>query len=139
MTRHEIHNPDDLAPPRGYAHAVIAARDTRHVAIAGQIGSDAGGKVTDPGSLPAQLDRTLANILVAVRAAGGEPEDVTRMRIYVTDVDAYRAASRELGAVWRRHFGRFYPAMTLVGVAALVDPQALIEIDADAYVPEARP
>jgi enamine deaminase RidA (YjgF/YER057c/UK114 family) len=131
MTRHEIHNPDDLAPPRGYAHAVTAAPNTRHVAIAGQIGP--------PGDLAAQFDRTLANVLTALRAAGGEPTDLTRLRIYVTNIDAYRAATKELGAVWRRHFGRFYPAMTLVGVTELVDPQALIEIDADAYVPEARP
>jgi enamine deaminase RidA (YjgF/YER057c/UK114 family) len=131
MTRHEILNPPELAPPRGYAHAVIAAGNTRHVAIAGQIGADAGD------SLPAQFDRTLANILTALRAAGGEPTDLTRLRIYVTNIDAYRAATKELGAVWRRHFGRYYPAMTLVGVTELVDPQALIEIDADAYVPEA--
>jgi enamine deaminase RidA (YjgF/YER057c/UK114 family) len=139
VTPHEIHNPDELAPPRGYAHAVVPGDNTRHVAIAGQIGSDASGGIVDPDSLPAQFDRTLANILIAVRAAGGEPTDVTRMRIYVTDVDAYRAATHELGAIWRRHFGRFYPAMTLVGVAALLDPQARIEIDADAHVPEARP
>lgn len=139
MTRHEIRNPDGLAAPRGYAHAVVSGDNTRHVAIAGQIGSDDSGAITAPGDLPAQFDRTLANILTAVQAAGGEPTDLTRMRIYVLDVDAYRAASRELGPIWRRHFGRFYPAMTLVGVTALLDPEALIEIDADAYVPEAGP
>jgi enamine deaminase RidA (YjgF/YER057c/UK114 family) len=133
MTRHEILNPAELATPKGYAHAVVAAPNTRRVAIAGQIGADAGD------SLPAQFDRTLANVLTVLRAAGGEPTDLIRMRIYVTDVDAYRAATKELGAIWRRHCGRFYPAMTLVGVAELLDPQALVEIDADAYVPEARP
>lgn len=132
----EIVNPAELAPPRGYSHAVAIAGDTRQVVIAGQIGSDATGQIAAPGDLVAQFDRTLANVVTAVTAAGGEPQHVTRMRIYVVDVAAYRGIAGELSPVWRRHFGRYYPAMTLIGVAGLVEPEALVEIDADAAIPE---
>lgn len=133
----EIINPAELAPARGYSHAVAITDKARQVVIAGQIGSDASGRIVAPGDLVAQFDRTLANVVTAVKAAGGEPQHVVRMRIYVVDVAAYRGIARELSPVWRRHFGRYYPAMTLVGVAGLVEPDALMEIDADAAIPEA--
>jgi enamine deaminase RidA (YjgF/YER057c/UK114 family) len=63
-----------------------------------------------------------------LRAAGGGPDDLVSLVVYATDVDEYRAAMQELGEVWRRHFGRRYPAMALVGVSDLVDPKARVEL-----------
>jgi enamine deaminase RidA (YjgF/YER057c/UK114 family) len=74
-------------------------------------------------------------VAVVLRAAGAAPEHVVRMRIYVLDVDAYRRDAKEIGRRWREHFGRWFPAMTLVQVSRLYDPDALIEVEADAVVP----
>ncbi len=68
-------------------------------------------------------------MLAVVRAAGGAPDSVVKMTIYVTDLPAYRAAQRALGPIWRERFGRHFPAMALVGVAGLVEEQALVEIE----------
>jgi enamine deaminase RidA (YjgF/YER057c/UK114 family) len=67
-------------------------------------------------------------VLTALKAAGGEPEQLVSLVIYTTDIDGYRAASKELGEVWRRHFGRHYPAMALIGVSALFEPDAQVEL-----------
>jgi enamine deaminase RidA (YjgF/YER057c/UK114 family) len=75
-------------------------------------------------------------VVTALRAAGGEPEHLVSLVVYTTDVDEYRASLRELGEVWRRHFGRRYPAMALVGVAALLEPAAKIELMGVAVVGE---
>ena len=66
--------------------------------------------------------------MTALRAAGGGPENLVSMVVYTTDIDEYRASTTELGDVWRRHFGRRYPAMALVGVSALYEPEARVEL-----------
>lgn len=132
-TDREILNPPDLAPPVGFAHA-IATRGGRTVWLAGQNGTDVTGAIVAPGDLVAQLDLALANLVIALRAAGGEPTDLVQLRIYVTDLDAYRSRRRDLGPVWRRHFGRFYPTMTLLGVSGFFDPEAQVEVDGVAVV-----
>ncbi len=86
--------------------------------------------------LAASAAAAAAALLAALRAAGGEPDDVVSLVVYVTDVDEYRAALGELGAVWRRHFGRRYPAMALIGVAALFEPEARVELMGVAVVPD---
>lgn len=68
-------------------------------------------------------------------AAGGEPHHIARMTIYVTDLETYRASRLGLGQAWKRFMGSHYPAMSLVGVAGLVDPHATVEIEADALLP----
>jgi len=113
----EIVNVPELEEPKGFSHAV-AAGDT--VYLAGQIGAG--------DTLAEQFDGALAALCTALRAAGGEPADVVSLQLFVTDVPAYRAAQRELGAVWRTHFGRHYPAMGLFGVTALADERALVEV-----------
>jgi enamine deaminase RidA (YjgF/YER057c/UK114 family) len=133
MPTHEIVNPDSLAPAVGFSHAV-ASSGGRVVWLAGQNGTGPDGAILAPGDLVSQLDRSLANLLAALAAAGGRPEDLVQLRIYVSDLDAYRAARPALGAVWRRHFGRYYPAMTLLGVAGFYDPAALVEVDGVAVV-----
>jgi enamine deaminase RidA (YjgF/YER057c/UK114 family) len=116
---HRIVNAPGLAEPIGYAHAVVAAPG-RTVYLGGQIG--AGETVVD------QFDAAAANLVAALRAAGGEPDDLVSLVVYATDVAEYRASLRELGEVWRRHFGRRYPAMALVGASALLDPEARVEL-----------
>jgi enamine deaminase RidA (YjgF/YER057c/UK114 family) len=119
VSEHRIVNPPELAPPSGYAHAVVAAAG-RTVYLGGQTG--AGDTIAD------QFDSATTSLLTALRAAGGGPDDLVSLVVYTTDLDEYRAAMQELGEVWRRHFGRRYPAMGLLGVSALADPEARVEL-----------
>ena len=116
--------------PRGFANGRIGRGGVVHVA--GQIGCDERG-VCAAGFVP-QFARALDNVLAVVRAAGGAAEDIATMTVYVTDIAAYRGALRELGAAWRGRLGKHFPAMALVAVTALVEPAALVEIQATAYV-----
>jgi enamine deaminase RidA (YjgF/YER057c/UK114 family) len=86
-------------------------------------------------TLVEQFDVAAGNVLAALRAAGGAPEHIVQMLVFVTDVAEYKASLRELGEVWRRHFGRRYPAMALLGVTALLDEQARVELVATAVLP----
>jgi enamine deaminase RidA (YjgF/YER057c/UK114 family) len=116
---HRIVDVPGLPEPVGYAHAVVAAPG-RTVYLGGQTG--AGDTVVE------QFDAAAANLVAALRAAGGEPEDLVSLVVYATDLDEYRASLSDLGEVWRQHFGRRYPAMALVGVSALLDPMARVEL-----------
>ncbi|MBO0655549.1 RidA family protein [Streptomyces triculaminicus] len=132
MTLHRL-NPAGLSPPTGFSHAVTAT-GSRLVLLAGQTALDADGAIV-PGGLPEQFEKALSNLLAALRAAGGEPADLARVTVYATDVGAYRAHARELGAVWRRLAGRDYPAMAVIGTTRLWDEQALVELDGVAVLP----
>src|SRR5437868_759514 len=120
-------NPEELAPARGFSHATVAG-DT--VWIGGQIGSDAAGKVVEPGDIVAQYARAIQNVAIALRASGCEPADTVKLTYYVTDIKAYRDNRSALGAAYREFFRTDYPASTLIEVQSLVDQDALIEIDA---------
>jgi enamine deaminase RidA (YjgF/YER057c/UK114 family) len=124
--QHRIVNPPELPEPVGYAHAVVAAPG-RTVYLGGQVG--AGETVVE------QLDAAAANLVTALKAAGGQPDDLVSLVVFATDIAEYSAASQELGEVWRRHFGRRYPALALVGVSALFDPDARVELMGVAVVP----
>ncbi|MEW1905408.1 RidA family protein [Streptomyces sp. NPDC086147] len=128
------HNPADLAPPTGFSHAVTAT-GTRFVFLAGQTALDSGGTVVGE-TLPEQFTTALANLLTALRHAGGTPADLARVTVYATDVEDYRAHARELGGIWRRLAGRDYPAMAVIGVVRLWDEQALVELDGFAVLDE---
>ena len=125
-------NPEGWPRPSGYSNGSLA--EGRFLAIAGQIGWDEHGKLVGT-TLLAQAAQALHNIVVILRAAGGMPEDLVRMTWYVTDKAAYRAASRELGAVYKEIVGNVYPAMTLVQVADLLEEGAVVEIEATAVLP----
>jgi enamine deaminase RidA (YjgF/YER057c/UK114 family) len=129
VSSHEI-NVSGLPAARGFAHGRTGRGRALHVA--GQIGCDEHG-VCSTGFV-AQFAKALDNVLAVVRGAGGVPEDVATMTVYVTDIAGYRGALRELGAVWRARLGKHFPAMALVAVAALVEPAAVVEIQATAYV-----
>ncbi|MBS1878788.1 MAG: RidA family protein [Actinobacteria bacterium] len=132
----EIVTAPELAPPVGYAHAVVAGPG-RLVHLGGQTALDAEGKIVGE-DVPAQLDVVAANVVAALRAAGGTPEDIVSVQIFVTDIAAYKAQLPALGEVWKKHFGRHYPASGLFGVTGLFDEEALIELMVVAVVgPEA--
>jgi enamine deaminase RidA (YjgF/YER057c/UK114 family) len=123
---HRIVDVPGLPEPVGYAHAVVAAPG-RTVYLGGQVG--AGETIVE------QFDAAAANLVAALRAAGGEPGDLVSLVVYATKLDEYRASLSDLGEVWRHHFGRRYPAMALVGVSALLDPLARVELMGVAVVP----
>lgn len=127
-------NPPELAAPIGFAHGILS-EGGRLLWLAGQNGMDPEGRIVHPGDLVAQTDLALANILAVLRAAGGEPEHVVKLHLYVSDLEAYRSSRRALGAVWKAHFGRHFPAMMLLGVTGFFEPEALIEIDGYAVLP----
>jgi enamine deaminase RidA (YjgF/YER057c/UK114 family) len=130
---HEIVTAPELAPPIGYAHAVVAGPG-RTVHLGGQTALGPDGTIRGE-TLVEQFDVAAGNVLAALRAAGGAPEHIVQMLLFVTDVAEYRASLRELGAVWRRHFGRRYPAMAMLGVTELFDERARVELVATAVLP----
>lgn len=119
--------------PKGYANGV-AARG-RMVFTAGIVGWTA-GETFEAQDLAGQFRQALANILAILAEDGAGPEHIVRMTCYVTDVEEYRASLQAIGAAWREKIGRHYPAMAVVGVGALVEPAAKVEIEATAMVPE---
>jgi len=125
-------NPETLPRPVGYAHAAVGSG--RPVVIAGMIGCDLSGTVVDPDDLVAQFGLALDNLVEALRAAGGAPTDLARLRIYCTHVNLYRASLAELGQAYRARLGKHFPAMSLVGVTELFDRGAMVEIEGLAYV-----
>lgn len=126
-------NPPGLAEPSGFAHAVVATGG-RIVFLAGQTALDQDGRIIGA-DVASQFEQALANLLAALRAAGGSPEHLASLTIYAVDLEDYRAHGQELGAVWRRLAGRDYPAMAAIGVARLWDPAALVEIQGHAVIP----
>ncbi|MFC8244178.1 RidA family protein [Streptomyces chartreusis] len=126
-------NPQELSPPTGFSHAVVAT-GSRVVFLAGQTALDSDGKVVGE-TLPEQFERALTNLLTALAAAGGTPADLARVTVYATDVAAYRTHAAELGRVWGRLAGRNYPAMAVVGAVRLWDEEAMVELDGFAVLP----
>jgi enamine deaminase RidA (YjgF/YER057c/UK114 family) len=118
-------NPAELAVPSGFSHAVVATGTTVH--LAGQTALDPSGAIV-AGTVVDQFERALANLLTALRAAGGSPADLVSVTVYIVDMDDYRAHAREIGQVWKRLAGTDYPAMAGIGVARLWDAEALVEL-----------
>jgi len=117
--------------PKGYANGRIGRGPALHVA--GQVGWNE-QHVFDAKDLVGQFAQALDNVIAVVRAAQGRSTDIAEMTIYVTDIDAYRAARKQLGPIWRERMQTHYPAMALVAVTGLVEPEALVEIQAVAYL-----
>ena len=121
----------ELAPPRGYSHGVLAGG--RLLFIAGQIGWDAAGQLVSDDFVE-QFDQALANVIAVVREAGGTPQSIARLTIYVTDKAEYRIAQGSIGARYRVRMGKHYPAMTLVEVKSLLEDAAKVEIEGTAVL-----
>jgi enamine deaminase RidA (YjgF/YER057c/UK114 family) len=127
-------NPQTLPQPRGYNHAVRVWPCGRMLFLSGQIGWTADEKFVSKDVL-GQFSQALANLQSAVKAGGGRMDDIVQMRIYVTDMEAYRRQMKDLGKVWRQFFGGYYPAITLLEVKGLHDERAKVEIEAVAVLP----
>ena len=124
--------PPGWPQPKGYANGMVAKG--RFLVTGGLVGWDAAGRF--PEGLIAQIRQTLENIVAVLEAGGAKPEHLVRMTWYVTDIEAYRASLRDLGPVYRAVLGRHFPAMALVQVVSLVEPAALVEIEATAVIPD---
>ena len=121
-------NPKSLGEPRGYSNGVLTDSGGRWLFIAGQIGWDENQRIVSP-DLVQQFDRALTNVVAVVTEAGGKPEQIVRLIIYVTEKDAYRSRRKEIGERYRARMGKHFPAMVLVEVKSLLDDNAKIEIE----------
>ena len=130
-TRLSMINPEELGAPRGFSHGILAPAGSRLLFVAGQIGWDGAQRLV-PGGFTPQFERALENVRSVVHAAGGRVEEICRLTIYVTDRTLYLGDLRAIGEAYRRVLGRHYPAMALVEVAALLEPGALVEVEATA-------
>ena len=123
--------PPGWPAPKGYANGV--AGTGRVVLVGGQVGWDTEGRFAP--DFVGQVQQALRNVLTVLAEAGGAPGHIGRLTWYVTDVAEYRDSLRELGAAYRAVMGWHFPAMTLVQVGVLVEPEARVEIEATAIVP----
>jgi len=120
-------NPESMAPAIGFSHAVVVEGGTL-VFLAGQTALNKEGVIEGYGIVE-QFEKVITNLLTALSAAGGTPDNLVKLNIYSVDPADYRANSREIGKVWQRLIGKNFPAMTLVGVTRLWDAEALLEIE----------
>ena len=126
-------NPESLGAQRGYSHGVLTEVGGRLLFVAGQIGWDEKQTIVSE-DFVAQFDRALANVIVVVTEAGGRPEQIARLAIYVTNKTEYVDRREEVGKVYRAHLGKHFPAMVLVEVKSLLDDKAKVEIEAVAVL-----
>lgn len=126
--------PEGWKAALGYENGVMVECGGRMLFAAGQIAWDANQELVGKGDMAAQFIQALDNVLTVVDEAGGRPEEIVRMTIYVTDKKAYLEATRAIGAAWRERLGKHYPAMALVQVADLLEAHALVEIEATAVI-----
>jgi enamine deaminase RidA (YjgF/YER057c/UK114 family) len=130
---HQLLQPEDWTPPKGYANG-IAARGTQ-IYVGGQIGWNAQQQFGSDDFI-AQTKQALENVKAVLACAGATPEQMVRMTWYVIDRDEYNARLKELGAVYREVMGKNFPAMSCVAVAALMEKRAKVEIEVTAVVPD---
>lgn len=133
----QIVNPPALGEPKGWNNGLLATAGGKLLFVAGQAGWEEGA-AGEPPPFAAQFARALDKVLAVIAAAGGRPEDLARLTIYVTDLAAYRDARKAVGESWRARLGRFYPAVALVEVKGLMDRGALVEMEATAVLPGAE-
>jgi len=128
---HEILQPAGWPRPSGYSNGIAAAG--RQIYVSGQIGWDARQQFAGDG-IAAQVRQALANIVAVLASARARPEHLVRLTWYVTSRDEYYAAIEEIGAAYREIIGRYFPAMSVVVVAGLLEPRAKVEIEATAVI-----
>ena len=133
--RIDMIQPEGWAPAKGYSNGVLVEGHAKLLFVAGQVAWDADQSLVGAGDFAAQFRQALRNVVDVVREAGGAPEHLVRLTIYVFDKAAYEAVLKEVGAAYRDLVGRHYPAMALVQVAALLEQGAMVEIEATAALP----
>ena len=129
----ELLNPAGLESPVGYSH-VAKITSGKMVHVAGQAPFDANGQVVGKGDFVAQFTQVMRNLKTAVEAAGGRPNQYAVLTIYITDLQAYWKNKKALGSVYRQVFGKYFPAITLVEVKSLYNPDCMVEISGLAVV-----
>ena len=127
----KIINPPDWPRPRGYANAIVARGQL--LFLGGQIGWDTSETIVSDDFVE-QFDQALKNIGELLKAADAKPEHVVRMTWFITDKEAYGRHLAEVGAAYRKHMGRHYPAMSVVEVKSLMEDRAKVEIEATAVI-----
>ena len=126
-------NPKSLGRPRGYSNGQLTREGPRLLFVAGQIGWDEEQRLVSDDFVE-QFDRALANLITVVIEAGGTPENIARLVVYVTDKREYKSRTREVGERWRALMGRHFPAMALVEVKGLLEDGAKVEIEGVAVI-----
>lgn len=129
----ELINPEALGAPRGYSNGVLTPSNGRLLFIAGQVAWDEQQQIVSPVFVE-QFDRSLANLIKVVTAAGGTCESIARLVVYVTDKNEYCRCTSEIGVCWRARMGRHFPAMSLVEVKGLLEEGAKVEIEGVAVI-----
>ena len=127
-------NPASLPEPSGYSHGTLSGNT---LYLGGQTALDADMRIVEGGIVP-QFRQAFGNVLTTLREAGGIPEDLVSITIYLTDIPDYQAHGRDIGAAWRELAGPVYPAMAGIGTTGLWQPEALIEILGVAVIPDDR-
>ena len=126
-------DPESLGAPRGYSNGVLADSGGRLLFISGQIGWDQQQEIVSD-DLVEQFDRALANVIAVVNEAGGRPDQIARLIIYVTDKNEYRDRMEGIGERYRGRMGKHFPSMVLVEVNSLLEDRAKIEIEGTAVL-----
>jgi enamine deaminase RidA (YjgF/YER057c/UK114 family) len=127
-------NPEALGTPSGYSNGLLVDGGGKLLFIAGQIAWDQNQKIVSDDFVE-QFDKALSNVIAVLRAADGEPNNIVRLVIYVTNKIEYRERTREVGERYRKHLGKHFPAMVLIQVAGLLDDRAKVEIEGMAVIP----
>ena len=127
-------NPEALGAPSGYTNGLLVDGGGKLLFIAGQIAWDQDQKIVSDDFVE-QFDKALGNVMTVLRAAGGEPGNIVRLVIYVTNKNEYRERTTEVGERYRKHLAKHFPAMVLVQVASLLDNAAKVEIEGIAVLP----
>ncbi len=130
----QIINPESLGGPKGWNNGMLAPPSGRILFVAGQVASDSSGHVVAK-EFVEQFERALGNVVAVVIEAGGQPNHIGRLTIYVTDLDAYTSNLKPLGQAYRALMGRHFPAMALLQVKGLLEQNAMVEIEATAVIP----
>lgn len=135
----KVITPSHFPKPRGYANGYIqtVTEGQRILHVSGQIAWDSEARIVSS-DFAVQFLQSLDNLVAVVREAGGGTEHIVKLLAFVTDLDAYRAAMPAIGEGWRSRLGKTYPAMSLVKVAGLLEPGALVEIEGVAILPAVR-
>ena len=129
----ELLNPAGLEKPVGYAHVAKVTSGTT-LYVAGQAPFDSAGAVVGKGDFAAQFRQVVHNLKVAVEGAGGRPDQYAVLTMYITDLKAYLANKKAIGAAYTEVFGKYFPAITLVEVASLYHQDCMVEISGIAVI-----
>ena len=124
-----IVNPIQLVKPSGYNHGIKTSGVSTLLFLGGQVGWDGEGRLVSDHDMVAQFERALENLVAVVKEAGGKAENIVKLNLFVTDKKAYLSAAKDIGAAYRKHMGKHFPAMTLVEVRNLYEDGAVVEIE----------